>query len=288
MRRSIVLVSSDCVLLGLSVVQGQWLETTIYLPDSLGGMVWPGCIAYNPTRNAVRLAGGRGGWVVAIDGETDRKIACIPVGHEVRDLCFNSVNSKLYSANYLRGDVTSIDCVTNEAIAVVTTDDVPRAFCYNPADNKVYCANSGDGPVFDSTVTVIDGATDSVIRTLFVGNEPGAFTWNPVENRVYVANRGRSSISVLRDSVTGLEAEPGPGSGRPGFLPSVVGRLLYVRGETPMFLLDITGRRVMSLQPGENDIRHVAPGVYFCRPTAGSASSWRAEVNSTTKVVVQR
>ncbi|UCG42827.1 MAG: hypothetical protein JSU73_13365 [candidate division WOR-3 bacterium] len=30
-------------------------------------------------------------------------------------------------------------------------------------------------------------------------------------------------------------------------------------------LVDITGRRVMELQPGVNDIRHVAPGVYFVR-----------------------
>ena len=30
-------------------------------------------------------------------------------------------------------------------------------------------------------------------------------------------------------------------------------------------LLDVTGRRVMSLLPGPNDVRHLAPGVYFVR-----------------------
>ena len=44
-------------------------------------------------------------------------------------------------------------------------------------------------------------------------------------------------------------------------------------------LHDATGRLVMSLKPGENDIRHVAPGVYFVR---------LEEDNTTTKVVVQR
>ena len=28
-------------------------------------------------------------------------------------------------------------------------------------------------------------------------------------------------------------------------------------------LLDIDGRRVLELQPGANDVRHLAPGVYF-------------------------
>jgi len=34
-------------------------------------------------------------------------------------------------------------------------------------------------------------------------------------------------------------------------------------------LLDASGRLVMSLRPGLNDIRHLAPGVYFVRPASG-------------------
>ncbi|MFO7675597.1 MAG: T9SS type A sorting domain-containing protein [bacterium] len=30
-------------------------------------------------------------------------------------------------------------------------------------------------------------------------------------------------------------------------------------------LLDASGRKVMELQPGDNDVRHLAPGVYFVR-----------------------
>ncbi len=33
----------------------------------------------------------------------------------------------------------------------------------------------------------------------------------------------------------------------------------------PPVLLDAAGRRVMSLVPGPNDVRHLAPGVYFVR-----------------------
>jgi hypothetical protein len=67
-------------------------------------------------------------------------------------------------------------------------------------------------------------------------------------------------------------------------------------------LLDISGRKVMDLQPGPNDIRHVAPGVYFVftpspqpsppegerrkeRGPRSAASGKRSEV---IKVVIQR
>jgi hypothetical protein len=49
-------------------------------------------------------------------------------------------------------------------------------------------------------------------------------------------------------------------------------------------LLDITGRRIMELRSGINDIRHVAPGVYFVyEPTADSR-----QPAAVRKVVVQR
>lgn len=44
-------------------------------------------------------------------------------------------------------------------------------------------------------------------------------------------------------------------------------------------LLDVSGCRVMDLKPGDNDIRHVAPGVYFVRQEGN---------RTTAKVVVQR
>ncbi|MEO0070733.1 MAG: hypothetical protein ABIK39_01415, partial [candidate division WOR-3 bacterium] len=31
------------------------------------------------------------------------------------------------------------------------------------------------------------------------------------------------------------------------------------------FLVDVTGRKVLELKPGDNDIRHLAPGVYFIK-----------------------
>jgi hypothetical protein len=50
-------------------------------------------------------------------------------------------------------------------------------------------------------------------------------------------------------------------------------------------LFDIGGREVMDLKPGANDVRALAPGVYFVRPQPTAVSRKPLAV---TKVVVTR
>jgi len=49
-------------------------------------------------------------------------------------------------------------------------------------------------------------------------------------------------------------------------------------------LLDVSGRKVLNLKPGANDVRALAPGVYFMR----QASSVEHQASSVIKVVVAR
>jgi hypothetical protein len=49
----------------------------------------------------------------------------------------------------------------------------------------------------------------------------------------------------------------------------------------PRSLLDISGRKVLDLKPGENDVRGLAPGVYFVRAA-------QAQTGAVRKVVVTR
>jgi len=44
-------------------------------------------------------------------------------------------------------------------------------------------------------------------------------------------------------------------------------------GQSLVFLLDAAGRKVMQLAPGANDVRSLAPGVYFLRPASGGERS---------------
>jgi len=86
----------------------------------------------------------------------------------------------------------------------------------------------------------------------------------------------------------GLEEAARPGV-RTSKLATIVRGVLFLpktgtvpSGTVPVFglsLLDISGRRVLDLRPGANNVSRLSPGVYFVR---------NAEVHVTRKVVVAR
>jgi hypothetical protein len=94
---------------------------------------------------------------------------------------------------------------------------------------------------------------------------------------------GRSDFWLTKTDSVGLLAveEPRcPGAGRTA-AATVVRSSLPLTENLRADLLDICGRRVMSLQSGPNDIGGLAPGVYLVRTADGPAVSVR-------KVVIQR
>ncbi len=110
--------------------------------------------------------------------------------------------------------------------------------------------------------------------------------WRPdatVPDRVYSLSDHYRAFwyAGTEDGVYHCDETPGVGE-----LPSsvVLSANLLWQVRFHSVLLDITGRRVVDLVPGENDVRHLSPGVYFVRP----ASSVRRDVSSVRKVVIQR
>jgi hypothetical protein len=72
-------------------------------------------------------------------------------------------------------------------------------------------------------------------------------------------------------------------------LPTIVRGVLMMedRGrktEDRAELVDASGRKVLDLHTGANDVRALAPGVYFVRP----ASSVRRQASGVTKVVLTK
>jgi len=295
---------------GVSVGHGQWLETTIVLPDTLGWLDHPWSLGYNTLNNRVYVGCDSG--VLVIDGATNQRLACIKTGGRMFAFCYNPQSNKVYSASQRDSSVTVIDCVRDVVVATLRAGQDPQALCYNSIDNKVYCAShwTGDVTVIDgagdsvittvpgialavalsydpeynkvycaggydgggNTVTVIDGATDSVVATITVGAGPRGFCMNPAQDRVYVANSSSSSISVIHTSPPGIEesfrlAVP---NSKPA--ATVVRGVLFLPRSTSQSastsLLDVSGREVMTLRLGENDVRALCPGVYFVKFTS--------------------
>jgi hypothetical protein len=108
---------------------------------------------------------------------------------------------------------------------------------------------------------------------------------------VYVANYYGSSISVLRDSGGGIEESFKPQAASPKPAATVVRGVLLLPEHTSSSpstscLLDIRGRKIIDLYPGANDVRALAPGVYFVRQTGSRGQG--VEGPGVRKVVVTR
>jgi YVTN family beta-propeller protein len=151
--RRFVLFTFLCSLLP-AFLFSQWLETTIYLSDSLSGMANPQAFTYNATNNKIYVGGLYGNCVIVIDGETNQKIAKIPAGRGIRALCWNSTNNKVYCANQASDNVSVIDGATNQVITTIPVGSAPCAFAWNSIQNRTYVANFGS-----STISVIRDAT---------------------------------------------------------------------------------------------------------------------------------
>lgn len=96
-------------------------------------------------------------------------------------------------------------------------------------------------------------------------------------------DEGDALYVAVRDDPVGVEQTPEYGARPFGQVPSDgsiancptichgvlrIASRLTADGRQPG-LLDASGRKVMNLQPGANDVSHLAPGVYFLRPASG-------------------
>jgi len=206
-----------------------------------------------------------------IDCGSDSVIATVRVGTWPQALCYSPADDKVYCADLDTGLVFVIDGASDSVVARV--DAVAYSLCYDSTSNRVYCVDQNRWEV-----TVVDGATNTVVARLTVGMDPRAAVWLPSGNRVYVANRFGSSISVIRDSMVGVR-ETGENEAHRVKAATLIRDVLVLPrdmtclgpdpdspggiGSCPALLLDAVGRKVLILAPGPNDVRHLAPGVYF-------------------------
>ena len=122
----------------------------------------------------------------------------------------------------------------------------------------------------------------------------GQISWFSAEHRewltrgvspdppVLICDDGIVAHATLHLSVTGVSAKPAPDAPPPGRTTIIRGVLRMpepaIRHST-FVLLNCVGRKVMDLAPGENDVRHLAPGVYFVRDETTARSA---------KILIQR
>ena len=266
----------------LSVVDCQTdsVVATLLLADR------PDHLCYNPVAGKMYCDAGDWSFTLhVIDCRTDSIVARLVLEHDVIDMEFDPSGNRLYD---IGADILVLDGSGDSIVAVLPQR--ARVGCLNPASRKMFCIGR-------DSVTVVDCETNTVIRRLDSPGEPEDALWSPICNRVYSTHAQARKVAVYRDSMPGIEEQEAARVAdecrqntivrgvlylRPSPFPLPVGEGQEVRGRS--LLLDAAGRQVLSLSPGPNDVRHLAPGVYFVRrPSAGGG-----EPSAVTKVVVTR
>ena len=240
----------------------------------------PTALCGNPQDNKVYCANASGGSVTVIDGAQNSVLATLPAKGTARSLCYNATDNKVYCAGRISPPPTSQgwlsiydghgDTVITHRLLSSASATNPCSLYYNLQNDKVYCADYGL-----STVWVVDGATNSIVRSLDVPDGPMTLAWNVTDNRTYVSCYLASGVAIIRDSlVVGVQETSGSPAMIGNASPAVVRGVLFLsEGSSPQpqvaSLVDASGRNVMRLLPGANDVSALAPGVYFVR-TASS------------------
>jgi DNA-binding beta-propeller fold protein YncE len=127
----------------------------------------------------------------------------------------------------------------------------------------------------DNSLIVYDTQHDSVVAVY--EKLPGALTVVPNSEQRSVYAMCSDVILVYPDSPPGVEEAPSDAVRATKSGPSVVSGTLFLTeaaGFKPQAasLMDAMGRKALNLRPGENDIRVLAPGVYFVRGEPQAAS----------------
>jgi YVTN family beta-propeller protein len=106
-------------------------------------------------------------------------IATLPVGSAPSDVAVDSVNNRIYVANWMSDTVTVIDGATNNT-ATVRAHVAAYHATVNSVTNKIYVTGR-----YDYNLAVIDGVTLAT-QTVYVGSYPVGVAVNSVTNKIYV------------------------------------------------------------------------------------------------------
>jgi YVTN family beta-propeller protein len=230
-------------------------------------------LSMNPGADLVYCLTSSNEAVAVIDAAALRVVKIVPVGGYPQVLLYGERRNKLYCANWSDNTLTVIDGSTQEPVATVDLPTWTWAMAYDSEADRIHCLDNSTG-----YVAIVDCRRDSMVKTVRVGSQPVAAAYASAFRRMYVANQYGSSLSVIRDTtLSGIEApDVLPAIERPA--PTIVRGVLFLPGASShrpqaASLMDATGRKVLDLMPGANDVRALAPGVYFVREAQAQAQA---------------
>ncbi len=245
---------------------------------------WPDCAVYNPLRRKLYVGSTNDGGFSIIDCVSNTLIRRLPIAQvgDPRGHVYCVREDKVY---WLAPDSTEavFYVIDGQRDTVVNLITFPRGdpWCsaYAEWSNRLYAF----AKIRDSFIVyVIDCRTDSVIgQGAFQGRLPDCAFANPVDKRIYLLVYWDLAIYVFKDSLQGIaEGQIGSQVSQP-LVATFIRNILFLpetRPEDQAVLMDVTGRKVLDLKPGPNDVHHIAPGVYFIRTQTGDSRITRVVI----------
>ncbi len=187
-RQTSAALAAILLLGALSSARGQYVEDSIDV-----GSAWVGSMAYNPNVDVVYGISESGGYVFAIDCQSNIVVSQVPSPNPL-NIVFNSTENKAYVTVYNSVACDSVLVVNGASHGRIRTIPVRGAtdLVWDSASNRVYvsCDDQWD-------VKVIDCATDSVIAVIRVGDGPLKMHINTRRRKLYVQNYDGRSLSIV-------------------------------------------------------------------------------------------
>ena len=202
-----------------------------------------------------------------------------------RFIVYSDTTHKLYWFLDGMDSVLVIDANSDTVVARLK-DNISRA-CLDHTGRYLFCAS-----YFDRNLRVYDTQSDSLVAMYQHLPNAWSITSNPEQHSIYVGCE--DVILAYPDAPPGVEETPNGEVRATSFGPTVVRGMLLLNGlgtrsELPdnsvmsraaqaASLMDATGRKVMDLKSGANDVRALAPGVYFVKRQATGDGRPEADV----------
>jgi YVTN family beta-propeller protein len=278
----------------------------------------PSSVVCNPITNKVYVSNEWGDDVTVLDGVSGSATA-VEAGSNPWFLALNPVTNKIYVSNQQSDNVTVItDCKSHDVLVPTETNRLPGDTAVTPQPVLTGKAVNRWTPNSTSIMGVLTRVGTAQLPWIWAQITSGAGTdsvgwqceWDsdslvmgenflcalPLEdNAATTCNLGfgtpfagnlevypvyRMGYYVGAEEMTKPEVRMSSG-------PTIVRGVLFLEARGEMRearceLLDISGRSVLDLKPGPNDVRALAPGVYFVRQEAHA----QAQAHAVRKIVI--
>ena len=184
MRSKITLYVVCCLLYAVS--HAQWLERTVVVGDTTGGLSLHGVVVVNPVSGNVYIEGSV---TQVFDPATAEKVRAIKAAGSVV-FCPSS------GRGYIIGDsVVILDAVADTVLGTTTLPFLPAVQAYSRTSNRLYLGSSNER----DQLLVFDPVGDSVLETIEVGYPVTALLWDSAGDRLYVGTRSHAALLLVVD-----------------------------------------------------------------------------------------